>query len=436
MSRQKLNIFYLTFKIFKMEKKWLKDGKFTVLEKNELEELTDEQAVEYHSDLIKSEVKSEVENLVKDLNIATKEEIEAVNNSLKVLKESTDIAEIKTNLGALQNIVKNSNSRISAKDVVETFESKEVREFLTNKDNYKLGKRMVVKATSSTGDIHDNQLHNVIPGIARVENARPVLSDLFSRMPISKNTNRYYYVDWFEATSAAASISENGDFPTTSSVDFKGYELTLEKVGDSMKVTEEMMRFYTSFVNEIKFFLQNNVQVKENQLLATGDGTSPNISGIYTQVNAFNYGAYSGATTADPNLIDLIKVLRNEIEKNTSYKVDTILVNPDDLLELQLTKDANGIPLYDIIVKNLGVKIVATPYITANTAVIGDFKMARFIRSNGYELELGRSEDDFDKDLYTLKARIFMNLLVRHAELSAFLKVTSISNALTAITTL
>ena len=299
-----------------MEKKWIKDGKFTALEKSKIEELTDDEAIAYHSDLVKSEVKTEVENLVKDLNIATKAEIEAVNKSLETLKNSSDLQEIKTNLEALQNIVKNSNSRISEKQVIDTFESKEVQEFLTNKDNYKLGKKMVVKVTANTGDIDNNQLHNVIPGIARIENARPVLSDLFSRMPISKNTNKYYYVDWDAATLAAASISENGDFPTTSSVTFKGYELTLEKVGDSMKVTEEMMRFYTSFVNEIKFFLQNTVQVKENQLLATGDGTSPNISGIYTQVNAFNYGAYSGATTADPNLIDLIKVLRNEIEKN------------------------------------------------------------------------------------------------------------------------
>ena len=305
-----------------MEKIWIKDGKFAKLNKEQIGNLTDEQTTAYYAEYTENELKSVVSANEKQMN-ELKSEIAKMQESIKSMK----IDELEANLEGVQNVVK--NIRITH----ESAKAETVKEVL-NKNfdkikSLKKGDKMefVVKTDVTRSSITDSTAALRLEPIGQLANPLPAIMDNMTVIQVAnvegKNTIRYF--DTTSATRNAASISENGTFPE-SAITWQEYTLNLEKYGDSIPVTYEMMQDYPRFAAELDLLLRVNLKRKLNADLWSGNGVAPNIKGIYTYATAFNAGAYAGTTFADANLLDLFDVLKTQIMSGADDKYNPMTV--------------------------------------------------------------------------------------------------------------
>lgn len=407
---------------------WIQEGKFNKLNAEEIKSLSDEDLILY------SDAKSE-------------NSLKGINDTIKGLMSKDDFETFKKELAD-----KDTDAKFKAydeafvklqkqiKDNVKDVTPDNFKAFTDAHSKFRTGVKFALKANALRSTVANSTQAYRLPDVSRLASPKMAISDFFSVINLpADNNGTVRYIDWdvTSVTRSAAAIAEGAVFPE-STADFAEYSLSLEKVGDTIPVSEEFVNDVNFARAELEYFLQNNVSRIENAYLYSGTGTTPQVSGIYTRTTAFNAGAYSGKTTTTPNLFNLIDVLANEIENTGGgkYDVNFCFVPNAELLALKLLKDTTGRPLYDIDALTSGkIKIIGDSNVTTNTMVIGDGNFAKIYQNEAYNMQVGLDGNDFTYDLMTLKAKRRMALLIREADLTGFLKVTSISAALTAITT-
>jgi len=269
------------------------------------------------------------------------------------------------------------------------------------------------------------------------------LRDLFRRVTGVFENGVIRYTDQNTVTRNAKTISEAGTYPE-SALSWITRTLLIEKIGDTIPVSEEALADLDFVEGEIRRLLEVNVALKEEAQLWSGDGNTPNLKGVYTTATAFNSGAYAGYKPADANLFDLIRVMSVQIMngKESKYRVNGVLINPSDMLQMDLNKDTDGrylIPPFAIItptgeVTVKGVRVIECPAVTANTMVVGDFNMGTIYEREGFTAEFGYGDGQFITDMMTLKVRKREALLIRNIDAGAFLKSTNITTDIANIT--
>lgn len=299
---------------------------------------------------------------------------------------------------------------------------------------------MVIKADTLRTSVTSNPNGMFLNNIGQLPEPTFDFSDFFTAINVSPDSNGVIrYIDWDSATivRSAAAIAEGATFPE-STAKWIGYSLVLEKIGDSIPVSEEMLQDNTWTQSELQNFLLNNVKRVENQSLYNGNGTTPNISGVYTLSPTFDstaYGLSSNAKTTTPDVMDLIKVLKKEIEKGQKgkYGVNVVFMSPEEYTATVLEKDSTGRRLREQLIE-LGVTIIPSSFVTDDQLVIGDGRFAKLYQIEDYNVEIDRNGTDFVDGMLTMRAKKRMALLIRQADRSGFLKVTSVAAAITAIT--
>ena len=143
--------------------------------------------------------------------------------------------------------------------------------------------------------------------------------------------------------------------------------------------------------------------VEENQLL-NGNGNGSNISGI---LDSGNFTAYNRAETGDTK----IDALRRAITQGalSEYFIDTIVLNPADWEEIELTKATDGQyiwanPALAGSPQLWGRRIVATNSIAAGTFLVGAFSMGAQIwdRADASMQISFENDTNFVKNMATL----------------------------------
>lgn len=315
-----------------------------------------------------------------------------------------------------------------------------------NKENIsKLAKgqsneEVVVKADTVRASIASNTQSYNLPDIGQLAHRQLALYDIFAKFPVTESNNNgvIRYWDWDSATTvrAAAAIAESGTFPESEAKWALG-TIPLEKIGDTLPVSEEFFEDEQMFAAELEQFLATNVELAIDTQLATGNGTTPNLKGIVTTVNAYTPVA-SGIT--DANIYDLLVKVSESITTTggAKYRPDVALMNISDINKMKLKKDANNNYIIPPFVSRDGKQVdtmivMEANSITANTMVVGDRRFARIYEKGGITLSKGLSGTQFVEDMMTLKARKRLAFLIRNADLGGFAKVTSISAALTTL---
>lgn len=417
-------------------KKWFKDDKFVELSTDELKELSTDEVKEYMQDKMTVSVKL----LQEKFNKENAERIESLKNEIEAIKKANKEADIKgmeQNIAGLNDAIKNlGNAKKTEKTLKTVFDVLEKnKDLLTDLKNYDNSTEINIETKDiMTDDISDPIPSQVIPGVTTPAQIAP---SLYSAMRKTKlNGAILNYTDIDSSTDNASWLAERATIPQ-SEMEWINYTLSLKDVADSIRVSEQMIEDYQSLVATLTPFILYNISGKIETALYTGSGAGVNPNGIYTLAPAFNYAGYSGKTVSDPNLLDLAKLLKNEITKvgGKTYNVDTLFVNSDDMFALEVAKDANGRYLFDEIRKQLNIKIVSSPNVTANTLVIGDSRLMTIYQKPSVKVVMGHNGDDLTQRMRTIIAYRRMNLLVKNADKGAFLKVDDVDAALTAITT-
>lgn len=357
----------------------------------------------------------EVDQMKKDLN--------AVSAELKAMKEQPGKKQTKSLVDSLK-------------------ENKEKIKEAANKGGD--GKEIVIKTIVERASIVSNSQALDLTDIGQLATRKLSLYDLFPKITVGENNNGVIrYRDWDKATTvrASASIAEKGTFPESTATWLQA-TISLQKIGDTLPVTEEFFEDEEMFAAELNMFLNTNVALIIDQQLYSGDGTSNTLTGLVASVPAYVNVTDPTKTVQFANIYDLIKDAKAQITRNggAKYSPDFVVMNITDINKMNGTKSTFGTyvipPFVSADGMNVsGVQVVESNIVTENTMVIGDKRFAKIYEKGGITLSQGVVNVQFTADELTLKARKRLAFLIRSADANGFLKVTSISASVAALAT-
>ena len=284
-----------------------------------------------------------------------------------------------------------------------------------------------------------------IPGIAEIQSQKNMIVPSLNSFNIGVDSHGIiYWTDQTTRTNNAAARSD-GSAAAEQVYAWTGYSETIDNVSAMIPVHKEALKHISFMEGELKRLLSDDCLTALDAYAYTGTGTAPQIGGIYTRATAFDAAAYiaaGGFTPSGAGIYDLVLSMAMQIEKATKYMVDKVWLNPYDVGRLRLAKDKNDNFLFPQYALGNGgdlyigkVKVIEANSVTVNTCVVGDSRKATMYTSGNVEIEIGYDlTGDFSKRILTILANMEASLLIRNAEVDAFLKSTNITNDIAAIT--
>lgn len=197
------------------------------------------------------------------------------------------------------------------------------------------------------------------------------VADLMTQAQTANTTIRYIREDTL--TNAAAMVPEEGSKPEAT-WDLSEVDVTVKKIAVIARTTTEMFEDYMQvrgYVNDrIPWMVRQRVELQ----LLSGDGTGNNllgvlsVPGILTQAKGTN------------NNIDTLYLAITKVRTQGFWEPDAIVIHPNNWSAIRLLKTTQGeyeyghpaIPGPETI---FGKRVVVTANMTANTAIVGAWKI-------------------------------------------------------------
>lgn len=237
------------------------------------------------------------------------------------------------------------------------------------------------------------------------------LEQILNAVPTSSSAIEYTRENVF--TNAAAETAEGGALPE-SSVTFTLDNVPVQSIGHWIKISRQLAADNAALAAYINARMVYGVNLKvENQLYA-GNGTTPNLSGLAKAGNYTAHGYTAAALTAlglsATNRFDLIGKVIGDCWAN-DFPAEAILLNPADWWTMRLTKDGQGRYLLGDPDKEappmlFGAPVVQCNAVTADTFQVGAYSQAGTKHDReSVVIELSDSDgDNFIKQLVTVRA--------------------------------
>lgn len=251
-----------------------------------------------------------------------------------------------------------------------------------------------------------------------------LIADLFSAETISNNALTFF-VESSTVEGGPAYTTEANEKPMMSFGDPTPVTAALRKIASYMKESEELVHdapWLASAIDDRGMY-QHRLAV-ESYLVSALSGTS-------------------GIGTGNKMTPDGILKAKMTVWKNSGFRPDALLINPDDLYNIMIRKDTNGQYYGGGFVTGAygngsvaeepsiwGLRVVPSASVTAGSCYIGAFKAgASVVRSNaGLQVAIAnQNEDDFIKNMITVRIEERLVLAVRRP--SCFVKITGQSTS-------
>ena len=209
----------------------------------------------------------------------------------------------------------------------------------------------------------------------------------------------------------AAATAETSAFGQ-SDFDLAASTVNVEKIGTYMRITGEMLDDIKQLTSYLSARVPEKVLSVEDNEILNGDGSSPNLDGLFTDGAAFVTGSggafYQSIESA--NEFDVLTVALNQLALS-NYQADTILLNPTDLHKMILLKSTANEYLRNQIFSGLqptinGIPVTVNTAVTAGKFLVGNLRQASqlWIREN-LAVEFSREDsDNFQKNFVTVRA--------------------------------
>lgn len=251
-----------------------------------------------------------------------------------------------------------------------------------------------------------------------------MVADLFSSEVISNNALTFF-VESSTVEGGPAYTTEANEKPMMSFGDPTAVTAALRKIASYMKESEELVHdapWLASAINDRGLY-QHKLAV-ESYLVSALSGTS-------------------GIGTGNKMTPDGILKAKMTVWKNSGFRPDALLINPDDLYNIMIRKDSDG-QYYgggfatgaygngDVAEEPRiwGLRVVPSASVTAGTCFVGAFRVgASVVRSDaGLQVAIAnQNEDDFIKNMITVRIEERLVLAVRRP--AAFVKITGQSTS-------
>lgn len=182
-----------------------------------------------------------------------------------------------------------------------------------------------------------------LPGLVPLPQRPLTIRQLFAQGTATSDT--VSYAQQTHLTSGAAAVAQatatNDGAKPQSSMGWERKTSPIETIATWMAVTRQSLADAGQVRALIDNQLQLLLQLEEEEQLLNGNGTSPNLSGIYDQVIQ-TLDLSSAVSNGDPNL-DGLRVAKRMVKTGASRAAaDAVVINPIDSAELDLIVDANG----------------------------------------------------------------------------------------------
>lgn len=402
------------------------------------------------------EHKEQIEKLAIDINakqdeLATSIEAKASGESVTALKVELD--SLKAKHDEALTVLKAQGEAIAKQKELEVDEavSHIMKQLTENKDAILKAKEsgkgaltfdLNLKAIVSSAEVAGTTISSRIPGIGAIPFRRRFLEDVFNSSSVGDgNGNTLVYTDQANVNRAADNIAECAPYPKLSDIDWIEQSCKIEKIGDCIKVCLEAMEDFDFVESEIRSLLLTAVDQQVDSQILLGDGVTPNIKGIALSASTFTAGDFA-VCIPTPSMFDLIDVAQSQISTLGlgMYMADTALVNPVDLTKLRATKDSTGQWISapyatDGGLTVAGVRLIENTLVPVNEMYVFDSTKATVYNRKTLAIQMAfENEDDFNKDLVTIKASRRLAFLIRNVWANAFTHVPDITAAITAIT--
>jgi len=211
-------------------------------------------------------------------------------------------------------------------------------------------------------------------------------------------------------TNNAAEAAE-GSAKAESSLTWTLVNMPVSTVAHWIKISRQLAMDNTALAAYVNNRMTYGVNRKVETQLVSGDGTAPNISGM------FDTGNFTAHGYADANLGSTLKklVLIRKMIADTwaaGYPAEAILLNPADFaqIEIDLLTTAAGQVRVAVdaagVMRLWGVPVVQSVGVTADTVMVGAFSQAYTLYNReGVVVEMSESDsDNFTKNLITIRA--------------------------------
>jgi HK97 family phage major capsid protein len=246
------------------------------------------------------------------------------------------------------------------------------------------------------------------PGIVRGAIAPLTLQDFLPKLPTSSNAIEFTKENAF--TNAAAEAAE-GAAKAESSLTWTLVNMPVSTVAHWIKISRQLAADNTALAAYVDTRMRYGVNRKVETQLASGDGTAPNISGIFDSGNYVAHGIANAALGSVLKKLVLIRTIMGTLEAQGDMP-DAILMNPADWaqIEIDLFTVAAGqvrVGVNEMGQRTLfGVPVISTVGVTADTFAVGNFAQAcTMYEREGVIVEMSDSDsDNFTKNLITIRA--------------------------------
>ena len=273
-----------------------------------------------------------------------------------------------------------------------------------------------------------------IDGLDRLATRQPRLLEVLARGTATSNV-----ISWVSQANRDGNAGGTVEGAAKNQIDFDLVVVSkpLVKRTAFIKISTEMMddiAFIESEINnELTVMLLKDV---ENTAFS-GNGTAPNLEGVYTVAPLFAAGTFA-TSIATPNEVDVLVVAQNQIAIAEQPEPNYIFMHPSDVTKLKLKKLTttdynNRLQLIGGSMIMDGIPIIKTTLVTVGTFLMGSFSMATLYEKGTISINIGMDGNDFTNNLVTILAEWRGLLITKTNARTAFVKGT-FSTAITALT--
>ena len=208
---------------------------------------------------------------------------------------------------------------------------------------------------------------------------------------------------------------------------FAPYNVVIETVAHFIKVSNQLLADAPAVVAYIDSRLRDGLAQRVDRQLLLGNGTSPNLSGL---TDAGNFTAFT--PTAGAKLVESINKAKYALWA-IGDAPDTVVVNPADWGAMELAREGAGTGAYlygapgtVAGMSPFGVQVVLSNHIAAGSFLIGNLRGSTTIfQRQGATIEMGFVNDDFTKNLVTIRAEERLGLAVDRPQAIMYGLITS-----------
>lgn len=273
---------------------------------------------------------------------------------------------------------------------------------------------------------------------------RTSIMDLFKRKPVSSEF--YKYREENAVTRDAKMVVACAPSNHTTKKTWIVRTVELAKVRDIVDACIDMLDDYAWVESELKELITESIKLKAEYEILLGASANPtdmlSINSISSTFNAANPLAPFALAFQDANLEQLADAMAAQIAvfgQENSWQADTIVMNFTDFIKFRNLKDANGnrliLTLSDTNATIAGLNVVTSPIVVANTAYVFDSRQGEILDRQSITVKTSfENNDNIEHEVVTFVAVERLQFHVPTIKRNAFMKVTDIAAAITAIT--